>query len=241
MIIDHLGLFIFKDIEILRILGRISFALYAFLCAESMHYSKHKERYILCLFCFEIILSIVEYIFTKQYTSTIFITLALGASTIYFIQKEKWYIKLLALIPLFYALFASFNFTPFKVLYGFYGVIFILMFYLARLLITYYYKSVIGDNPYLEQTKIFHKTYVVSCSLLVVTISLITYFFYRQLSDYLPCNNMDYYIQSYTFLAIPFILLYSSKRGLDNKYIRITFYLAYPLNILIFYIISLFI
>ena len=46
MAIDHVGFYLLPQYPFLRIIGRIAFPIFAFTTAESMQYSKHKERYI---------------------------------------------------------------------------------------------------------------------------------------------------------------------------------------------------
>ena len=48
MVIDHLGFFIFKDVLIFRIIGRITFPIFSYLIAEGCRYTKNKIVYISC-------------------------------------------------------------------------------------------------------------------------------------------------------------------------------------------------
>ena len=47
MILDHMGLLLFPQTQIFRIIGRISFPIYAFLIAEGCRYTKNKYKYLL--------------------------------------------------------------------------------------------------------------------------------------------------------------------------------------------------
>ena len=242
MLIDHIGAFLSPNLIILRIIGRISFILYAFLLVEAMRYSKHKIRYIIILFSFEIVLSLIEYLFTFEYNSTIFSLLALSSLTIYLLDSPKKTIKLLAIFPILYVIFATFNFTFFKVEYGIYGLIVILGFYFIRKSLEMYLFS--NDIKYEDcddnLKKMFHNSFLIGASLVVLTTSMLSFLLSNYLKDLFPNNYFNYQGQSQAILAIPFILLYSGKRGFDNKYFRLFTYSFYPIHILILYILAYF-
>lgn len=84
MTLDHVGYFLFPKIRILRIIGRISFPLFAYLCAEAMQYSKNKIKYISILLCCGLLFSLVASLITKSWVSNAFIDLGLGALCCFF-------------------------------------------------------------------------------------------------------------------------------------------------------------
>ncbi|MDR7870376.1 MAG: TraX family protein [Tissierellaceae bacterium] len=47
------------------------------------------------------------------------------------------------------------------------------------------------------------------------------------------------WIQQFSLLALPIIYLHNGKLGLKNKFIQFFFYAAYPLHLMIFYIVNL--
>lgn len=55
MLIDHIGAVLFPQIALLRIIGRVSFPLYAFLAAEGCRYSRDRGRYALRLGIFALV------------------------------------------------------------------------------------------------------------------------------------------------------------------------------------------
>ncbi len=59
MFIDHMGLILFPDVEIFRIIGRLAFPLYAFCIAEGFHYTKSRLRYFLQIFILGLLCQIV--------------------------------------------------------------------------------------------------------------------------------------------------------------------------------------
>lgn len=51
-------------------------------------------------------------------------------------------------------------------------------------------------------------------------------------------NLMSSYLQQFSLLALPLIYFYNGKLGPKNKTLQILFYAAYPLHLLIFYILK---
>ena len=50
MLLDHVGILLFPQIRLLRILGRLAYPIFAFMIAEGCRYTKNKLRYFLwCL------------------------------------------------------------------------------------------------------------------------------------------------------------------------------------------------
>ena len=50
MLLDHAGILLFPRVELLRILGRLAYPIFAFMIAEGCRYTKNKLRYFLCVF-----------------------------------------------------------------------------------------------------------------------------------------------------------------------------------------------
>lgn len=241
MLIDHIGAILFPEVLILRTIGRISFVLFAFTTVEAMRYSKHRERYILILLGMEILLSLLNYIFMHEYNSTVFAILGLSTLTIYLLEKKKLAFKLCAIFPIMYVIFSTFNFTFFKVEYGIYGLILILGFYFARIILIKYSKNnqLIADSNTFINSDYFHNTYLIICAIIIISLSLISFIFSNYLSELFPSDYFDYTLQSQAIIACIFILLYTGKRGYDSKPYRIFCYSFYPVHLLILYLISL--
>lgn len=241
MFIDHIGMILYPSNIVLRIIGRVAFVLFAFQLVESMHYSKHKIKYILRLFIIDLVLIIVAFVFMKQYEENIFGLLAISSLIIYLLDKEEIYLKPLALIPCAYIVFSTFNFTFFNVQYGIYGLALILSFYFARKGLEIYINAnyLFLEKDSLSVSTYLHRTYTLICAISLLTISLICKFFPYFFTTYFPANSIDYEFQTWALIAIPFILLYNGKRGYDSKCFRVLTYLSYPLSLLIPYLISL--
>lgn len=89
MTADHIGLLLFDDCLPLRIIGRISFPLYAFMIAEGCRYTRRKLRYFLQLFLLGIVCQTVFFLAEKSLYQGIFITFSLSVLMIYSVQWAK--------------------------------------------------------------------------------------------------------------------------------------------------------
>jgi len=123
MFIDHLGVMIFTDSDIFRIVGRLSFPIFAFLMSEGYKYTKDIKKYLLRLLLFAIVLQIPYTIAIGDKTLNIFFTLFLGLFLILIDDKVKNILVKVILIVLM-GYFAQWI----GVDYGYYGVYLIYMF-----------------------------------------------------------------------------------------------------------------
>jgi hypothetical protein len=129
MLIDHLGWIFFPQLNILRIIGRLSFPLFAFLVAEGSTKTKNISSYINRLLIFGLI-SQIPYSYSaflaggKYLTLNIFLTLAVGLFLIKLIQENKrLQFAFFFLIFCFANVYISYD-------YGIYGLLIILFSYL---------------------------------------------------------------------------------------------------------------
>ncbi len=242
MLIDHLGVFLFPDILWLRIIGRISFPIFAFLTAESMVHTRNKIRYFSVLFAMDVVLSMLGFLITHQYQANVFSVLALSSLAIYFLDQKKIYWKFGALLPLIYVIFSTFAFTPFKVQFGIYGFALCVGFHLVYRLVLYFFKSntITEDfeNGHPEKSDLFRMNLSLFSALFLLTYTLLCYYSSPILVEYFPNDNMNYYAQGSAILAVPFLLCYSGAKGYSSKVFRIGCYAFYPLHIAVLSIIS---
>ena len=126
MLVDHVGFLFFPEEQIFRIIGRISFPLFAFLIAEGFIKTKDVKEYLKRLSIFAVI-SQVPFFFFERVAGlsgihlNILFTLALGVLTLLVITKVRNLpIKILGVLALLtLAYFGNFS-------YGVYGVLSIL-------------------------------------------------------------------------------------------------------------------
>src|SRR3989344_960795 len=87
MVIDHVGLYFFPDLLILRIIGRLSFPLFAWLIANGVHYSHNAKAYLTRIFLFALLSQLPYLLVNRQIDPrfaglNIFFTLFLGLCAI---------------------------------------------------------------------------------------------------------------------------------------------------------------
>lgn len=127
MFIDHLGAIIFINNDYLRIIGRLSFPIFAFMIVEGYFHSKDIKKYFIRLGLFAIIPQIPYTIAFGPGTLNIFFTLFIGLLAIFLEEKiANRFLKYLAVILL--VIFAQ----VIEVDYGFYGVLLIYIFKIFR-------------------------------------------------------------------------------------------------------------
>lgn len=123
MFIDHFGILICPDITLFRIIGRISFPIYAYLISEGCKYTKNRKRYFFQVFVLGLICSIV-FIFVERYIYfCILITFSISILMIYLVDyvkksfKSRWILLILALLGLFFLC------KYIEIDYGFFGAL----------------------------------------------------------------------------------------------------------------------
>ncbi|MGH7204320.1 MAG: TraX family protein [Candidatus Levyibacteriota bacterium] len=130
MILDHMGLFFFPHFVILRLIGRISFPLFAWLIANGARHTHNGNLYLLRLTLFAIIAQI-PFIMANQlldpsfFELNVLFTLSFGLIAILFIQRtQNRYLWLLI------SVLACISAYLLKSDYGASGVLEIIAFYL---------------------------------------------------------------------------------------------------------------
>lgn len=224
MLIDHIGYFIFPQITILRLIGRLTFPIFAFLISEGAKYTKNKVRYLLTVGALGIVWQAYLIIFRSDYHFNILITFSISIIIIYamdyfkkcFFDKQcKIYIKILTFILFVFVAISPYLiakvFSWFHYEYGFYGAM----------------CAVFASAPVLNKTdapdylKWFDK---IPIRVLCMAIPLFMYSRNNKIS-------MIFY-----FVGLLLMLLYSEKRGKAN--LKYFFYIFYPAHLLILHLIS---
>lgn len=93
MVIDHVGLALFPEYHILRILGRLAFPLFAFFIAEGSRYSKHKLRRFSLIFLIGLAFFAFYYIYSGTLYGNIFLTFSISIlldSFLYICKKNAF-------------------------------------------------------------------------------------------------------------------------------------------------------
>ncbi len=123
MLLDHIGFLLFPEYTFLRLIGRISFPLFAFLIAEGFIKTKNIKNYLKRLFIFGLISQIPYLIFEKlagveNFNFNIMFSLALGVVALLLLtSKKNIYIKILGSIGILTLTYFG------EISYGVYGIL----------------------------------------------------------------------------------------------------------------------
>lgn len=217
MFIDHIGYMLFPNILILRIIGRLSFPIFAFMIAEGCRYTKNKLRYFLTVFSVAFVVQLTYYLYDGDLSMGILVTFSLSIPVIYLLQffKKAFFdgapvlLKVSAGAALSAAIVGVYVLTRFvSVDYGFFGCMMPVAASLLRL------PKGAPENGVL---KIIDSDAV---SVAVMAVLLAIYSF------------RSGWVQPYSLFAIPLLLLYSGERGkFKMKYFFYIFYVAHFLVI----------
>ena len=110
MTVDHIGAVLYPEFEVLRLIGRFSFPLFAYLLILGMEKTQNIRNYFLRLFIFALIsqapffLAIGNEPFEHL---NIFFTLSFGLLFVYYFKKNS----LIAFVPLFFSFLLPFDYS----------------------------------------------------------------------------------------------------------------------------------
>ena len=140
MTIDHIGVMIFPDLDILRIIGRLALPIFAYMIAEGCRYTKNKKKYLLLLFAVAVLCQIVYFVTMSSLEQSIMTTFLMSALIIFSYEaarKRKSFLNVFLFVLVFAAVFIVCEVLPehingFSVDYGFWGVLAPFFVYLGR-------------------------------------------------------------------------------------------------------------
>ena len=90
MTIDHIGYFLFPEIKIFRIIGRLAFPLFLYLSHEAYLHTSNRRKYAERLFYLGVITQLVTMAFTKNNDSNAFITLAVCFMMVWMLDEKQY-------------------------------------------------------------------------------------------------------------------------------------------------------
>ena len=127
MLADHIGIVVFENEPVFRIIGRISFPLFAMLLAEGFIRTKHPRQYATRLFVFFLI-SQIPFMAALQYTGylNIFLDLLVGFLLLWLLKTDRTILFGLLLFTV--AIFPSVS--GYSLNYGWYWLLVIVLAYL---------------------------------------------------------------------------------------------------------------
>lgn len=246
MVVDHVGAYLIPTSSPwylpLRIIGRISFPIFAFLIVEGIHYSKKPLNYLLRLAILGVIIDIGTFIVLNDYPGCVLTTFVFGGLIIYCLEKLKGWYKLLSIIPLTISFLSGFNFFPLRMQYGVYGIMTILIFYFAKVLTQFLSKTIshygMDYDEYVKSPNFQLFYHLVSASIFIAFNMILTHF-NKEFNLFFTANDVYMPIQSYSVLVCPFLLLYNGKRGYNAKWFQYGCYLFFPLQFVLLYLIKM--
>ena len=132
MLIDHIGLVLFPQIEIFRIIGRLSFPIFAYMIAEGCTYTRSRSRYLLLIAAMGFGCQSVYLFVSGSFYMNILLTFTLSVCAIFsadsFLRKKDGKSLLIFILVWAGIIFLTvatpeiFSTYGFKIDYGFLGV-----------------------------------------------------------------------------------------------------------------------
>ncbi|MBQ9162492.1 MAG: hypothetical protein IJX74_04370 [Clostridia bacterium] len=217
MAIDHIGLCIFPDVPIFRVIGRIAFPLFAFFIAEGCRYTRKKGKRFLVLLLIGLAYFAFYYFYSGVVYANVFLTFSVSVLMIYLLQfcKKKVFEKLtvwrtvgftLVYLSALAAAYALFRFVSFD--YGFKGML------LPVFASLFDFKDISVPKALSHLDNKYARLACFAVGLLLLSLNA----------------NFGYW-QFFCFLSLIPLLLYNGKAG--NKRLKYVFYVFYPAHLLI--------
>ncbi len=223
MLIDHFGLIFFPRVTILRIIGRLSFPLFAFMIAEGTRYTKNKIKYISVIAVMGVICQIPVIIMDSDFHWNVLITFTLSIAVIYAIDFCKK------------TIFSPQSTATQKALSLCVGIgAPVLLYVLVRVLPEFHYSygfygCMVAVFASLPNTRCIENppNWLKSLDNIPVRVALMAF------PMLVYCLTDAVWYQYYSFFTLIFLLLYSGKKGKRNM--KYFFYVFYPAHLVILY------
>lgn len=142
MTIDHIGLELFDNMYIMRLIGRIAFPIFAYMIAEGCFYTRNRKRHIVTIASLALLCQIVYFVAMGSLYQCILVTFTLSIALIYSIDNVLKHRNIFnALILLATVLFISavalylpavLVGTDFGIDYGIFGILLPVLVYFAK-------------------------------------------------------------------------------------------------------------
>lgn len=219
MVIDHVGAYILTDVEILRVLGRLAFPIFAFFIAEGCRYTRRPLRRFLMILGLGLVCEAVYYIVSGTLEGGILITFSMSIVLIHALRSCKkslaagawgggllWGLAFLLLVVAVWC----FNVYILRVNYGFWGVMLPVFAVLP--------KEREGETPNLRRPfdRVGRRVACFAAGLLLLCLM-------RGITD----------IQTYSLIALPLLALYNGRPGARG--LKYGFYVFYPGHLVVIY------
>lgn len=216
MTIDHIGVVLLPQYLILRIIGRLTYPIFAYMIAEGCYYTRSKTRYLGGIVALGAVCQIGFFVATASLEQSILSTFMLSIITIYALQlaaKRRDVLGALAVVgalalDVFVTMLVPVLLvgTDFVIDYGFFGVLLPVFCYLPRI---FFKKEV--DKQHLKR--------MLACAAVGIV---------------LLCIQMRLWlfgIQWFSLFALVPLASYNGRRGTAK--LKYLFYIYYPLHFVV--------
>lgn len=216
MAFDHVGVVLFPSNDLFRIIGRLSFPLFAYFIAEGCRYTKNKARRLLMISVIGSLYVLFYLIYEKEWYCNIFVTFSISIALIYALKWLKksiaklnaLYIAVSAVIFLGIAAASYFLCEIVYVEYGFKGIM------LPVIISLFDFRDI--DVPAWLKKLDCHYTGLVCMALGLIPL----------------CINANLgKLQMFSFISVILLLFYNGKVGC--KKLKYMFYIFYPAHLVI--------
>lgn len=216
MVVDHLGVFIFPNNIYLRLIGRLSFPLFAWAIANGAVHTRNIYRYLMRLSVLAVI-SQIPYVLIFRILGinepglNILFTFSLGLSAIILINKTKNTFFQILIIVL-----ASLLALLLKTDYQIFGVLSVIAFFL------FFNKPLIKGAAYFFLVSVFY---------------IFPLYANRFAENVIKTSYLNIF-ELFSLLSIFIIAFYNNRKGKDLK---LLFYIFYPAHLILLFLIKLFV
>ena len=126
MTIDHIGVQLFPNLTILRIIGRLAFPIFAYMIAEGARYTKNRKKYILTISLTALFCQLVYFFTERSLYQCILVTFSLSILLIYALEYKNIIISLISVVAVFVLC------ENLSIDYGFFGILTPVFIYFAN-------------------------------------------------------------------------------------------------------------
>ena len=142
MTLDHMGIILFRSVDVLRIMGRFAFPIFAYLIAEGFYYTKNRKKYLFKMALFGAVIQLIYFVVERSLYQGIFVTFSLSIALCFGadnLMKKKTTGSFVCFALMICAVFMLTEWLPevlsgtdFCVDYGFFGVIIPVIVFMAE-------------------------------------------------------------------------------------------------------------
>lgn len=220
MVIDHIGYFLYPKYVILRVIGRLSFPIFAFMIAEGCYHTRNKWRYFSGIFGLAFAYQVFNFFFVRDLHMCILVTFSIAILFIYLLQflKERLFFqrpfwrKILAVFLLLLAVEGIYLLNRASYIdYGFWGCM------VPAFACIFKKPKNASDSRFEKLDRFWIHILMFGLGLFILSLA-------------------SGWVQMYCLLALPLLMMYSGKRGKINM--KWFFYVFYPVHIGVIYFVG---